>query len=310
MLCISVMQNSSRSAPFLFIFVLVSCFSISHARAQPHQLTIDSATSVSDYYFSQGLGISGEFSESTSWSADYTYSRSTDAAGLSDQTSALDAGLAWVLSEPFALDMNFSYSTTPAEGLVSRGLNFGGHYRFAPFLQLSSNLEFVGYTVSEVSSMDSSRTGTRRMATSPAADGTLAGISQRSLELRAKFVLADWLSAGVGAIAYSYDKSVAEFLTFLDSTAATLSGTEALSSAVSGFSARRTELFARFYPAEDWDLGFNIYRFKSAADSSFSNSVKFILGHDLSEVWSASVAWRRDFPTVQNTGYLYLSYDF
>ena len=134
------------------------------------------------------------------------------------------------------------------------------------------------------------------------------GISQRALDLRVKLGWVKWFATGFGVTRYTYDKSVAEFLSYLNSPLATVSGTGALSSAVSGFSSRKAELFLNWFFVDDWDLAVNYYRFENAADSSNSNSLKFILGHDFSATWNAAIGIRRDVPEQQNTGYLYLTH--
>jgi hypothetical protein len=303
---------------FLAALILIG---FEHADA----VTISSETEASSSTFSESLSGSGPLGGNDSvwdWDLDLNHTKTTDtsvqgSSPIVDETSEVDAGLAWDGPNGWSADGALSGSTTPQENLKTMGVSLGLSCRVpygqtkkvdhpvmekpAPSEEVDSNDEDEDYAPSltlratvETKNFNQTFGATRIIrradgrTVTRAANGSQA-LNQKAAGLSVKWAPAEKWRFKVASEVFSYDRDVASFMSLLESPLATQRGFGSLTNTVGGLpnvsysAAIDTDLTEKF--------GLELKETYSiiSEDLSSSYSTRIVLGVDLSDLWKASM---------------------
>ncbi len=256
-----------KSRPFVFwlgmgSFAFFSAAPLAHAG---NSLTSESSAGSST--FSEGVSVTGDVDlpagedeeKSWNWKLAYNYSTSPPTAAANgtsvrSATSQFIGGVGYQSDWTADLDLNFS--RTPSEALKSFGptlsvgytIDFASEDEFEPSVDLTLSLGTTSYQQDFTS--DTLPTKRRK----PRGSTTSEKIRQNSIRPQLTVSPISWLSASLSYTRYTYDRDVAEFLSFLNQPQSIRLGVGGFADTLDGFAEQSTDVSATLHLATDWDL--------------------------------------------------------
>jgi hypothetical protein len=285
--------------------ILCIAMAILTQSAQATDVTLGSSTSKGPNTFIEDVSGNGSFGpeEIWNWSLDYTYTSVKDPSTLTtagvpvvEATKDFRGGMGWA-DDGWSLTGNLEYAVTPDEDLSNTGLlvnlskrtNIGerGPNGFQPWW--SGKLSVSGNDYRQV--FNGSVNVTKKKVKPITGENLL---NQRMLKGELKFRLLKPLSFKVSASSYSYNRSVADFDSYLNSSSASQRGMASLGGTVGGLPASQAAVGATWYFLEDWDLTADYSRSILAADRSISTVTRLQLEYDCGDNWHFAAGEEHD----------------
>jgi hypothetical protein len=299
--------------------VSILALSLNHAEAVT---SIDSNTSVGSSSLSQSLGFSTEPETNFDLNASYGFSNSkstdsTTGVTISNDTHQVNGGMGWAGSSGISMAGDLSYSKTPDESLSSFGprLSAGYTYRFEsegfrPTLGIKLDISSVRYTQTFSTDTSGRRGGGGGGPPRPVIGEN--AIRQSSAKISIKTRPISFAALKLSFKKYTYDKDVAQFLSFLDSQSAVRTNVSTFSSAVSGLPESDSSVSFILYPIEDWNLTFGATSSISALDQSKGQTYLAEIEHDFTDLFNVGLGTQRTVSSgsTSNSYFLSLSLDF
>jgi hypothetical protein len=268
-------------------------------------VTVGSHTSSGANTFIQDVNGSGSFGpeEVWNWDLDSSYSRvrdpstlTTSGTDLIETTKDFRGGMGWS-DEGWNLAGTIEYAVTPDEDLSNNGLilNLSRRVRYGEKNENGFQPWWsMGLTVSgnDYRQVFNGKVQVTRRKTRPITGENL--LNQRVIKADLKWRPIKALSMKVSATGYNYNRNVADFEAYLNSSAAANRGMGSLSGTVGGLPASQVAAGATWYFIDDWDLLADVSRSIVAADRSVSTVARLSLEYDLGDNWHFALGEEHD----------------